>query len=164
MLDTSLTKIRRWPLALLALSLTGCGLTQSVSDGTKSAFSSVFYKKIKVLHLDFVAREELNTDTRESNAFSAPVLVRIYQLKEAKTFENALYQQLLKEGDTLLQDDLLASRDVIIKPGGSASLDMPIETNTRFVGVVGLFRQPDQDKNTWKLILDREALDPINPV
>ncbi|AIR62109.1 type VI secretion protein [Cedecea neteri] len=163
MLDTSLTKIRRWPLALLALSLTGCGLTQSVSDGTKSAFSSVFYKKIKVLHLDFVAREELNTDTRESNAFSAPVLVRIYQLKEAKTFENALYQQLLKEGDTLLQDDLLASRDVIIKPGGSASLDMPMETNTRFVGVVGLFRQPDQEKNTWKLILDREALDPDKP-
>jgi type VI secretion system protein VasD len=162
-LDTSLTKIWRWPLALLALSLTGCGLTQSVSDGTKSAFSSVFYKKIKVLHLDFTAREALNTDTRESNAFSAPVLVRIYQLKEAKTFENALYQQLLKEGDTLLKDDLLASRDVILKPGGSVSLDMPMETNTRFVGVVGLFRQPEEEKNTWKLILGREALDPDKP-
>ncbi len=163
MLDTSLTKIRRWPLALLALSLTGCGLTQSVSDGTKSAFSSVFYKKIKVLHLDFTAREALNTDTRESHAFSTPVLVRIYQLKEAKTFENALYQQLLKEGDTLLKDDLLASRDVILKPGGSVSLDMPMETNTRFVGIVGLFRQPDQEKNTWKLLLDLAALDPDKP-
>ncbi|SQC93470.1 Uncharacterized protein conserved in bacteria [Cedecea neteri] len=69
MLRTSLIKTQRWLLPLLALSLAGCGLTQSVSDGTKSAFTSVFYKKIKVLHLDFTAREELNTDARENHSF-----------------------------------------------------------------------------------------------
>jgi hypothetical protein len=46
-LRTSLTKPARWLLPLLAISLTGCGLTQSVTDGTKSAFNSVFYKKLK---------------------------------------------------------------------------------------------------------------------
>lgn len=60
MLRTSLTKPTLWMLPLIALSLTGCGLTQCVTDGTKSAFNSMFYKQIKVLHLDFTAREALD--------------------------------------------------------------------------------------------------------
>ncbi|WP_306823262.1 FAD-binding domain-containing protein, partial [Klebsiella pneumoniae] len=38
-----------------------------------------------------------------------------------------VYQQLLEEGDILLAADLLASRDVVIGPGGDASLNMPLE-------------------------------------
>lgn len=160
MLRTSLTKIARWLLPLLAVSLAGCGLTQSVSDGTKSAFTAVFYKKIKVLHLDFTAREALNTDASESHSLSESVVVRIYQLKDHKTFDKIVYQQLLKDGETALGADLLASRDVVIKPGGDVSLDMPMEADARFVAVVGLFRHPDMAKNAWKLTIDREALDP----
>lgn len=163
MLRTSLTKIARWQLVLLAFSLTGCGVTQSVTDGTKSAFSAVFYKKIKVLHLDFTAREALNTDARESNSLSESVVVRVYQLKDRKTFDKTVYQQLLNDGEAILQADLLASRDVVIKPGGDASLDMPMEADARFVAVVGLFRHPDMNKDSWKLVINREELDPDRP-
>lgn len=160
MLRTSLTKIA---LCLLALNLAGCGLTQSITDGTKSALTSVFYKKIKTLHLDFTAREALNTDARENNSLSEPVVVRIYQLKDRKTFDKTVYQQLLKDGDTLLKADLLAARDVVIKPGGDASLDMPMEADAKFVAVAGLFRYPDMGNNTWKLVMEREELDPDKP-
>ncbi|WP_202301012.1 type VI secretion system lipoprotein TssJ [Dryocola clanedunensis] len=160
MLRTSLTKSSRWLLPLLALSLSGCGLTQSVTDGTKSAITSVFYKKIKVLHLDFTAREALNTDARENNSLSEPVVVRVYQLKDRKTFDKTVYQQLLKDDEAILKDDLLASRDVIIKPGGDATLDMPMDADAQFVAVVGLFRHPDMAKNDWKQVLEREELDP----
>ncbi|HEX4500361.1 MAG TPA: type VI secretion system lipoprotein TssJ [Scandinavium sp.] len=163
MLRTSLTKNTRWLLPLLAISLSGCGLTQSVSDGTKSAFTAVFYKKIKVLHLDFTAREALNTDARESNSLSEPVVVRVYQLKDRKTFDKTVYQQLLKDGDTILKADLLATRDVVVKPGGDATLDMPMEADAQFVAVVGLFRHPDMVNNTWKQIIQREDLDPDKP-
>lgn len=163
MLITILTKAARGLLPLLALSLTGCGLTQSVSDGTKSAFTSVFYKKIKTLHLDFTAREALNTDARESNSLSEPVVVRVYQLKDRKVFDQMVYQQLLKEGDTLLKADLLANRDVVVKPGGDASLDMPMAVDAKFVAVVGLFRHPEMANNTWKRVLEREELDPDKP-
>src|SRR6478609_9305505 len=71
-LRTNLIKPTCWLPALLALSLTGCGVTQGVADGTKSAYTALFYKKIKVLHLDFTAREALNTDSRESNSLSEP--------------------------------------------------------------------------------------------
>nr|WP_227009594.1 MULTISPECIES: type VI secretion system lipoprotein TssJ [unclassified Enterobacter cloacae complex] len=149
--------------ALLALSLTGCGVTQGIADGTKSAFNAVFYKKIKVLHLDFTAREALNTDSRESNSLSEPVVVRVYQLKDRKTFDKTVYQQLLKDGDTILKADLLATREVVVKPGGDANLDMPMEEGAQFVAVVGLFRHPDMVNNTWKQVLRREDLDPDNP-
>ncbi|SQC93471.1 Uncharacterized protein conserved in bacteria [Cedecea neteri] len=91
------------------------------------------------------------------------MLLRIYQLKDNKTFDKMVYQQLLKDGESLLGADLLASRDVVLKPGGDVSLDMPMEADTRFVAVVGLFRDPDSEKETWKLTLDREALDPDKP-
>jgi len=152
-----------WLPALLALSLTGCGVTQGVADGTKSAYTALFYKKIKVLHLDFTAREALNTDSRESNSLSEPMVVRVYQLKDRKEFDKTIYQQLLQDGDTILKADLLATRDVLVKPGGDANLDMPMEEGAQFVAVVGLFRQPDMVNNTWKQVLKREELDPDKP-
>lgn len=160
MLRTSLTKSTRWLLPVLAIILSGCGLTQSVSDGTKSAFNAVFYKKIKVLHLDFTAREALNIDARENNSLSESVVVRIYQLKDIKTFDRSVYQQLLNDGETTLGADLLATRDVVVKPGGDALLNMPMEEEAKYVAVVGLFRHPDMHTNSWKLTIDREALDP----
>ena len=160
MLRTSLTKSARWLMPLMAFSLAGCGVTQSVTDGTKAVFNAVFYKKIKVLHLDFTAREALNTDSRESNSLSEPVVVRVYQLKDRKIFDKTVYQQLLKDGDTILKADLLASRDVVVKPGGDASLDMPMEADAQFVAVVGLFRHPDMINNTWKQVIQREDLEP----
>lgn len=163
MLRTNLIKPACWLPALLAFSLTGCGVTQGITDGTKSAFNAVFYKKIKVLHLDFTAREALNTDTRESNSLSEPVVVRIYQLKDRKTFDKTVYQQLLKDGEAMLETDLLATRDVVVKPGGDTNLDMPMEDEAQFVAVVGLFRHPDMVKNTWKQVLKREDLDPDKP-
>ena len=163
MLRTSLIKPACWLPALLAFILTGCGVTQGITDGTRSAFNSVFYKKIKVLHLDFTAREALNTDSRESNSLSEPVVVRVYQLKDRKAFDKTVYQQLLMDGDTILKADLLATRDVVVKPGGDANLDMPMEEGAQFVAVVGLFRHPDIVNNTWKQVIQREDLDPDKP-
>jgi type VI secretion system protein VasD len=162
-LRTSLIKSACLLPALLAFSLAGCGVTQGITDGTKSAFNAVFYKKIKVLHLDFTAREALNTDSRESNSLSEPVVIRVWQLKDRKTFDKTVYQQLLRDGDTILKADLLATRDVVVKPGGDANLDMPMEEDAQFVAVAGLFRHPDRVNNTWKLVIGREDLDPDKP-
>lgn len=51
----------------------------------------------------------------------------------------------------------------MINPGGDASLNMPLETQAKFVAVVGLFRHPDTERNTWKQVLAREELDPDKP-
>ncbi|MHA7847474.1 type VI secretion system lipoprotein TssJ [Serratia sp. D1N4] len=146
---------------ILVLMLTGCGLTQKVAEGTKSVASSIFYKQIKTLHLDFATRAALNT--AEDDSTSLPTVVRIYQLRDRKAFEKADYQSLLLRGDDVLKADLLASREVVVKPGGSASLDMPLEKEANFVAVVGLFRAPDLTKNNWRYVIPREELDPDRP-
>lgn len=150
-------------LPVLALLLGGCGLTQTVKDSTASATQSLFYKQVKILHLDFTAREALNTDAREANSFSEPVLVRVYQLRDDKLFLKTVYQQLAGDGDEVLKADLLASRSVVVKPGAAATLDMPLEKEAKFVAVVGLFRHPDMEKDHWRLLLTRDDLDPDKP-
>lgn len=66
-------------IALFSLSLSGCGLTQRVADGTVSATKSLFYRQIKTLHLDIRAREAINTSAA---GIPLSVVVRIYQLKD----------------------------------------------------------------------------------
>ncbi|EFV42406.1 type VI secretion lipoprotein [Enterobacteriaceae bacterium 9_2_54FAA] len=150
-------------VVLSALLLAGCGLTQSVADGTVSVTKSIFYKQIKSLHLDFNAREALNTDANDMSALSVPTMVRVYQLRDSKAFEQLDYQSLLVDGDASLKTDLLSSREVVVKPGTGALLNMPMEKEAKFVAVVGLFRMPDTQKNSWRLVIDREDLLPDDP-
>ncbi|AMX08884.1 type VI secretion protein [Enterobacter asburiae] len=90
-------------------------------------------------------------------------MVRVYQLKDRKTFDKTVYQQLLQDDASILKDDMLASRNIVVKPGGDASLDMPMEEEAQFVAVVGLFRHPDMTNDTWKQVIKRSDLDPDKP-
>ncbi|WP_337264541.1 MULTISPECIES: type VI secretion system lipoprotein TssJ [unclassified Serratia (in: enterobacteria)] len=142
---------------LLALLLSGCGLTQSVSDGTKSVAKSIFYKQVKTLHLDFVARAELNPD---DDGTPLATNVWVYQLKEPQAFEKADYTTLLSNASNVLKADLLAEKDVWIRPGSNASVTMPMEENAQFLAIVAQFRTPDNQKGSWRIILKRNELDP----
>lgn len=155
--------IKALPLLAVSLLLTACGLTQKVSDGTSSAMNSIFHKQVKTLHLDITAREALNTNAKENNSLSEPVMVRVYQLKDRKAFDKTVYPQLVNDAESALGADLLASRSMVVNPGTDASLNMPMDDNTQYVAVVGLFRQPDQAKNDWRLSLTRDDLDPDSP-
>lgn len=155
--------IKRLSLLLLPPLLAGCGLTQSVSDGTASVVKSVFYKQVKTLHLDITARQALNTDGQENTSLSEPLMVRVYQLKDRKIFDKTVYQQLLTQGDEAPGADLLASRSLVVKPGEDVSLDMPLDDKAQFVAVVALFRAPEMAKNSWKRVLSRDELDPDRP-
>lgn len=147
-------------LATLALLLAGCGATQSVTDSTASVTRSIFYKQVKTLHLDFSARSAINTDARDMNAMSVPTLVRVYQLSESKALQRASYDSLLGSDEQVLGGELLDTRALVIKPGEGAQLSVPLDKDARFVSVVALFRNPDTQMNTWRLILTRDDLDP----
>ncbi|MCA6219790.1 type VI secretion system lipoprotein TssJ [Photorhabdus antumapuensis] len=150
-------------IAAITLLLTGCGLTQTVTDGAVSVTQSLFYQQIKTLHLDFIPRAAVNTDGGESVALSVPTLVRVYQLRDNKAITAADYADLLNEGDRVLSADCLASQEVVVKPGGHASLDMPMAAQAKYVAVVGLFRMPDLSKGTWRRIIKRRELLPDKP-
>jgi type VI secretion system protein VasD len=143
-------------LAALGALLTGCGLTQTVSDSTTSTAKAIFYKQVKTLHLDFSGRAAANTDAANMSALSVPTLVRIYQLRDSKALERASYDSLVSDGDRVLSADLLDEQTVVVKPGEGAQLSVPMYQDAQFVAVVALFHTPD----TWRLILTRDDLDP----
>ncbi|OWO84708.1 type VI secretion system-associated lipoprotein [Photorhabdus luminescens] len=150
-------------IAAITLLLTGCGLTQTVTDGTAAATRSLFHKQVKTLHLDFIPRAAVNTDAGENVALSVPALVRVYQLRDNNVIEKADYVDLLDDGDRILSADYLASQEVVVKPGSHASLDMPMAAQAKYVAVVGLFRNPDLAKGTWRRIIKRNELLPDGP-
>ncbi|MDL2424852.1 type VI secretion system lipoprotein TssJ, partial [Pseudomonas sp. BAgro211] len=87
---------------------------------------AIFYKQVKVLHLDFTGRPALNTDKRDMNGLSVSTLVRVYQLRDRKALDKASYQQLLGEGEQALAADLLDERRLVVKPEEGAQLNVPM--------------------------------------
>lgn len=137
--------------------VTGCGLTQKVSEGTVSLTKSIFYKEIKTLHLDLSAREAAN---KNAQGIALSTVVRIYQLKDRKAFDSANYQSLFAQDSTVVKADLLAQRDVRVRPGESVTVNIPLENEAQYVAVAGMFISPDQSEDSWRVVLRREDLDP----
>lgn len=141
----------------IAMLLAGCGLTQKVSDGTVAVTKSIFYKQVKTLHLDIRAREAVN-----SNAGGVPLstIVRIYQLKDRKTFDSTDYPSLFATDSQAIKADLVEEKDIRLQPGGAVTVDMPMDESAQYVAVAGMFISPDLAKDTWRVVLSREDLDP----
>jgi type VI secretion system protein VasD len=143
-------------ITAMASLVTGCGLTQKVSEGTVSLTKSIFYKEIKTLHLDLSAREAAN---KNEQGIALSTVVRIYQLKDRKAFDSANYQSLFVQDSTVVKADLLAQKDIRVRPGESVTVDIPLEKEAQYVGVAGMFISPEQSEDSWRVVLGREDLD-----
>ena len=144
-------------VAGITLMLAGCGLTQTVTDGTVAVTKSIFYKQIKTLHLDIRAREAVNNN---AGGVALSTVVRIYQLKDRKTFDAMDYPSLFKADSQAIKADLVEEKDIRLHPGGAVVVDMPMDENVQYVAVAGMFMSPDQTNNTWRVVLSRDDLDP----
>lgn len=145
---------------LCALNLSGCGLTQMVGDSTRNVASSIFYKQVKVVHLDFVAREALNTD---DTGASLSTIIRVYQLKNFESFAESDYATLFAKDSQVLKSSLVAQKDLRIRPGESISLDMPLEEGAEFVAIAVMFHDPDLITDNWRVVIPKKRLLPDDP-
>ncbi|EOC0055360.1 type VI secretion system lipoprotein TssJ [Cronobacter turicensis] len=152
------------PLLILAsgftLLLAGCGLTQKVTDSTVAVTKSIFYKQVKTLHLDIHARDAVNSN---DGGVALSTVVRIYQLKDRKAFDDTDYPSLFADDSKAIKADLVAEKDISLRPGGAVMVDMPMEESAQYVVVAGMFMSPDQADNTWRVVLSRDDLDPDEP-
>ena len=112
---------------------------------------------MKTLHLDISARDAIN-----NNASGAPLstVVRIYQLKERKVFDDTDYPSLFAQDSQAINADLVAEKDIRIRPGSAVSVDVPMDEKAQYVAVAGMFLSPDITQNTWRIVLSRDDLDP----
>ena len=141
----------------MASLITGCGLTQKISEGTVSLTKSIFYKQINTLHLDISARRAAN---KNAQGVALSTVVRIYQLKERKEFDAANYAALLAEDSAVVKADLLVQKDIRVRPDESISVEIPMEKEANYVAVAAMFLTPDEAEDSWRIVLSRNELDP----
>lgn len=141
----------------ITMMLTGCGLTQDVTDGTVAVTKSIFYKQIKTVHLDIRAREAVN---KNADGVPLSMVIRIYQLKDRKTLDSTDYPSLFATDSLAIKDDLIVEKDIRLQPGGAVMIDMPMDDNAQYVAVAGMFLSPDRANKTWLVVLSRDDLDP----
>ncbi|MDR6468856.1 type VI secretion system protein VasD [Paraburkholderia graminis] len=142
------------------LAVTGCGVGQAVTDSTVDAAKWAFTTQVKTMNVDLVSRSSLNAN---GDGQSLSTVVRIYQLKTPQTFQQLDYQQLQTNDLDALKADLLATKDVVLRPDASASISEPMNGDAQFVGVVAFFRNAGKDA-TWKLVIPKKQWKKTDPV
>lgn len=60
----------------------------------------------------------------------------------------------------MVKADLVAQKDIRVRPGESVTLDIPLETEAQYIAVAGMFISPKQSEDSWRVVLSREDLDP----
>ncbi|MEN7529289.1 type VI secretion system lipoprotein TssJ [Cupriavidus sp. DL-D2] len=149
-------------LAVLCSTLivAGCGVGQAVTDNTMAAAKWAFTTQVKTMNIDLTSRTSLNTNGLGQ---SLSTVVRIYQLKTPQTFEQLSYAQFQNEDLDGLKADLLAMKDVVLRPDATASISEPMNEEAQYVGLVALFR--DSGKSAvWKLIVPKKQWKSTDPV
>ncbi|WP_034294698.1 type VI secretion system lipoprotein TssJ [Herbaspirillum sp. RV1423] len=142
------------------LGIAGCGVVQATKDGAVDAAKWAFTTQIKTMNIDLLARSSLNPN---SGGRSLSTVVRVYQLKTAKNFEKLDYAQLQRNDIEALKPDLLATKDIVLRPDSHASISEPMNSEAEYVGVVAFFRDTN-GTSQWKLVLPKKQWKKIDPV
>lgn len=114
--------------SVLALTLSACG---SAPDPTPISIA-------------------INADTAVNpgeGGQASPIVVRVYELKGIKAFNNASFFDFDKETETL-GADLISSREYEMVPGSSKEYAAKISSEAAYIGVVASFRDIQSAK--WK--------------
>jgi type VI secretion system protein VasD len=94
------------------------------------------------------------TSTANLNMNSArqplPVVVRIYQLTDAKAFENATFDELWKNDLAALGNTLLRKDTLTLDPASRRQIHFDRDAQTRFVAVMAAFNH--QNDNSWRVV------------
>jgi type VI secretion system protein VasD len=77
------------------------------------------------------------------NGQASPVIVTVYQLKNGYNFSQADYQSLTNNAAQVLGDDIIDQNSFAIRPGNSASISQKVYPNTKFIGIVAAYRDPN---------------------
>ena len=81
----------------------------------------------------------------------SPLVIKIYQLKAKDKFELAGFFELFDQADATLGADMLGVEDVMMTPGEIRSYEGVVNPNTRFIGVVGAYRDINQAQ--WRAVV-----------
>jgi type VI secretion system protein VasD len=84
----------------------------------------------------------------DPNGRPSPLALKIFQLRSLDKFESAGFFSLFDEAETALGADLLGVDELTLAPGQSTQYAAEFNPQTRFVGVIGAYR--DINQANWR--------------
>jgi type VI secretion system protein VasD len=98
------------------------------------------------VELTVVGGPELNPNAQGR---ASPVLVRIFDLAAARTFESADFEALFERPGDVLKHDLVAQEEFVLRPGDIQQRDRSLQPPVQVLGVAAGFR--DLEHAVWRL-------------
>ena len=98
-----------------------------------------------VLKATITADAGVNPDGRGR---ASPVVLRVYELKTAATFNRADFFSLWDREKETLGTELVARDEVQLRPGESKTIERKVDADTQLVAVVAAYR--DLESTTWR--------------
>ncbi|MBR8323786.1 MULTISPECIES: type VI secretion system lipoprotein TssJ [Burkholderia cepacia complex] len=125
--------LKRIAVGLTFLSLGACG-----GVPTRKELAASLNLKVKVS--DGVNPDELGRP--------APIMVRIYELKSAYTFDNADFFSLQSDSKKVLGEDALVIDEFVLRPGDVRDIRRRMNSATTAIGVLAGYRE--LGKSVWR--------------
>ena len=99
--------------------------------------------------------EDLNPDAQNK---SLSVVLKIYQFRDKEGFEKLSLLDINsnKTDEVLLGQTQLMKQEVVILPAQHQTISVHPKPDTRYLGVIAMFRLPDQQR--WKLLFRTQDL------
>ena len=139
-----MAKFKLLSLFLVASLLTGCSWMNPYSDVTK-------------VNMRLNGSDYLNPDLRGR---PSPIVVRVYELKNAVSFMNADFFSLYNDPKSVLGEDLIAVEEMELTPRKQLHLRYRVTETSKYVGVIAAYR--DISSADWRYVVEtspKEILD-----
>lgn len=88
-------------------------------------------------HAELIVSPDVNPD---ASGRASPVVVRVYQLRNDGEFTTAEFFGVYEKEKETLGASLVSREEYVLSPGESRKLDLPVNGETRFIGVVAAYR------------------------
>jgi type VI secretion system protein VasD len=127
-----------------SLMVTGCSVVSTISrpdDPTPTAVPTATF--------EVIADRNVNPDV---NGIAKPVLLRIYELRAAASFERAGFLDLQDKDEAQLGSDFVAREEFLIQPGERRVLERKGNPDVRAFGLFAAYR--DLERSTWRSTID----------
>lgn len=122
---------------LLCVLFVGCSSIKSVTNRVWKPFDKI----------TLTATDNVNPDIDQR---PSPVAVKIYELSSRATIDNLDYARAFGQAKTMLSDELLTEKILILQPKQTVVYEIKPNKNTRFVAVLASYQDINNVK--WKHI------------
>lgn len=126
-------KLITWILAAIVLS--GCSWMNPYSNITK-------------INIRLNGSDYLNPDLRGR---PSPIVIRVYELKNAVNFINADFFSLYNDAKSVLGDDLVNVEEMELSPRQAIHVRYRVAGTSQYIGVIAAYR--DLSSTNWRYVI-----------